>query len=66
MNKDIDWLESATTMLSLYKNYNKNFNNSPKKDYDRLIKETKIIKHKIDEYVIKSACNDLKKINLFN
>ncbi|MDR2966427.1 MAG: hypothetical protein LBU74_00565 [Methanobacteriaceae archaeon] len=65
-DKDIKWLESAATMLSLYSSYKNNYNNYNKIDSNRLIKETNTIKHRIDFDIIKTVYSDLNDYNLFN
>jgi len=64
--KDIKWLESAATMLSLYSTYKSNYNNKNKINSHRLIKETSTIKHRIDIDTIKTVYSDLDDFNLFN
>lgn len=65
-DKDVIWLEAAATMLSLYSTYPENYKTLFGVNYDRLIEETKTIKHKISEDIIKSVCNDLREAKLFN
>jgi len=65
-DKNIKWLESAATMLSLYFNYNSNYTKKNKIDSNRLIKETSTIKHRIDIDTIKTVYSDLDDYNLFN
>ena len=65
-NKDIDWLESASTMLSLYNSHKELYNKKNNFDHERLITGTSQIKQKIDITLIKTVFSDLKDHNLFN
>lgn len=66
-NKDVDWLESASTMLSLYNGLKHRYSKYPdKKKKDVLIKGTKKLKSHICADVISKAFKDLNNFHIFN
>jgi uncharacterized protein YwgA len=66
-DKQIEWLESATTMLSIYSTYySKDEVEKDKVEGERLIRDTQTIKEKINGNVIKHVFNDLKNQHVFN
>ncbi|MCL2116274.1 MAG: hypothetical protein FWH29_08635 [Methanobrevibacter sp.] len=66
-NKEVEWLESATTMLSLYSHYKSNYKSLlGNTDFEKIIKDVSEIKHLIPENFIKQVCYDLKDQGLLN
>ena len=67
-DKNIDWLESATTMLSLYDDYTHEYSQHNDEDDKRisLVIDTKKIKSHIDTDIIKNVYDNLRCFQLLN
>ena len=66
-DKEVEWLESATTMLSLYSNYKSNYKSLlGNTDFEKLINDVCEIKHMIPENLITQVYNELENYDLLN
>ena len=66
-DKGVEWLESATTMLSLFSNYKSNYKSELNStDFEKLMNDVGEIKHLISKNLIKQVCGELREYNLLN